>query len=97
MPNTPQHKGSIALTYNGLNGLDASVKARFVDSFAWAAGVFEGRIPSRQIFDINAGYQVNPNLRLFVTATNVFDQDRFHQYGGSLIGRRVLGGATAIF
>ncbi len=97
VPNTPKHKGSIALSYNGLQGFDASVKARLVDSFDWAAGVFEGRIPSSQTFDVTAGYQLNPNLRLSVLVTNLFDQDRFHLFGGSLVGRRMLGGATATF
>jgi hypothetical protein len=27
----------------------------------------------------------------------VFDQQRFHLYGGSVIGRRVIAGATATF
>jgi hypothetical protein len=36
-------------------------------------------------------------LRIHAIATNVFDQQRFHLYGGSVLGRRVIAGATATF
>ena len=32
-----------------------------------------------------------------VLATNLFDQQRFHMYGGSVIGRRILGGIQMNF
>ncbi len=68
-----------------------------VDGFPWAAGVFAGYVPARQSLDASAGYAVNNNVRLHVTATNVFDQQRFQLFGGSVIGRRVIGGITANF
>jgi hypothetical protein len=34
---------------------------------------------------------------VFALATNVFDQQRYHLFGGSVIGRRVLGGVTVQF
>jgi hypothetical protein len=46
---------------------------------------------------LGAGFRVNNNLRIHGTATNVLDQKRFQLYGGSVIGRRVLGGLTANF
>lgn len=97
VPNTPEHKGSIAVSYNGVEGLDLGVEGRFVDSYRWEAGVFAGFVPSRQTVDLNAGYRVNNNLRLFATATNVFDQEQYQLFGGSVLGRRVLGGLTATF
>jgi hypothetical protein len=42
-------------------------------------------------------YQATPQLKLFVTGTNLLDQQRFQIYGGSVIGRRLLTGATATF
>lgn len=97
IPNTPQHKGSAAVSYTGEQGFDASVSARFVEAYDWAAGVFAGSVPSSQFIDVSAGYRINNNVRLFATATNLLDQDRFQLYGGSVIGRRVLGGLTATF
>jgi iron complex outermembrane receptor protein len=97
VPNTPKHKGTVGITYTGLQGLDFGVKGRFVDGYEWVAGVFAGDIPSTQTLDINAGYAISNNLRLYAIATNLFDQTQFHLYGGSLIRRRVLGGITATF
>jgi len=34
---------------------------------------------------------------VYANATNLFDQQRFQVYGGSVIGRRVLAGATSTF
>ena len=42
-------------------------------------------------------YAVNNNLRVFAVATNLLDEQRFQMYGGSVIGRRILGGVTTTF
>ncbi|MEE8251771.1 MAG: TonB-dependent receptor, partial [Gemmatimonadales bacterium] len=97
LPNTPKHKGTVSLSYSGRQGLDLGITARLVESFTWAAGVFSGFIPSSQTVNLNAGYRVNQNLRVHALATNVFDQLRYHLYGGSVNGRRVMGGITATF
>lgn len=97
LPNTPKHKGTFSIAYSGRQGLDLGLTARLVDSFTWAAGVFSGFIPSSQTVNLSAGYRVNQNLRVHAFVTNVFDQLRYHLYGGSVIGRRVMGGLTATF
>jgi hypothetical protein len=38
-----------------------------------------------------------PSFRVFAVGTNIFDQQRYQLFGGSVIGRRVLGGVTATF
>jgi iron complex outermembrane receptor protein len=95
--NTPSAKGTVGLSYSGRQGLDLGATIRIVDSYDWAAGVFVGEVPASQFVDVNAGYRFNPNFRVFAIATNVFDQQRFQLFGGSVIGRRVLGGITAQF
>ena len=98
LPNTPDKKGTLSLSYEGKrNGFDASVSARFVAAFDWAAGVFAGRIPSSETVNASAGYQFSPRYRLFVTGTNVLNQQRYQLFGGSVITRRVLGGISAAF
>jgi outer membrane receptor protein involved in Fe transport len=96
-PNTPKHKGTLSLSYAGAQGLDLAGSARWVDRYAWAAGMYVGTIPAAQTVDLSAAYRLNGNVRLHLVATNVLDQQRFHIYGGSVIGRRVLGGVTATF
>ena len=97
VPNTTRHKGNISLTYTGVQGFDASVKARFLEGYDWAAGVFQGKIPSSQTINLTAGYRINNFVRFYGMVTNLLDQERFQLYGGSVIGRRVLGGMTATF
>ncbi|MEX2000262.1 MAG: TonB-dependent receptor [Gemmatimonadales bacterium] len=97
LPNTPKHRMTGALSYQGVSGFDMTVSARIVTGFRWAAGVFQGYVPASQTVNASMGYAVSSNFRLHVTGTNILDQQRFHLYGGSVIGRRVLGGITASF
>jgi outer membrane receptor protein involved in Fe transport len=97
VPNTPSKKATFGLSYVGSQGFDADVSLRLVDGYQWAAGVFQGYVPAGELLNLSAGYRVNNYLRIHGTATNVLDQKRFQLYGGSVIGRRVLGGITANF
>jgi iron complex outermembrane receptor protein len=97
LPNTPSKKGTVSLSYAGDEGFDANVSVRLVDGYQWAAGVFQGYVPSSEFVNLSAGYRINNYLRIHGTATNLLDEKRFQLYGGSVIGRRVLGGLTANF
>jgi len=97
VPNTPSKKASLSLSYAGQQGIDANVTVRLVDGYQWAAGVFQGYVPSNEFVNLSAGYRISNYVRVHATATNLFDQKRFQLYGGSVIGRRVLGGITATF
>ena len=97
LPNTPKHKGALALLFQNGRGLDLGASLRMVAGYRWAAGVFNGYVPAAQFVNANASWQANPRLKVFVTGTNVFDQRRFQIFGGSVLGRRVIGGVTAIF
>jgi iron complex outermembrane receptor protein len=97
VPNTPSKKASFSMTYAGQQGIDANVTVRLVDGYQWSAGVFQGYVPSSEFVNLSAGYRINNYFRVHATATNLFDQQRFQLYGGSVIGRRVLGGVTATF
>jgi outer membrane receptor protein involved in Fe transport len=97
VPNTPSKKVNLAVSYAGEEGFDANVSLRLVDGYQWSAGVFQGYVPSSEFLNLSAGYRINNNFRIHGTATNLLDQKRFQLYGGSVIGRRVLGGLTANF
>jgi len=96
-PNTSHNKGAISLAYTGRQGIDVGVDARIVSGYHWTTGVWDGDVPPSQMVNLNAGYRINPHLRVYANATNLFDQQRFQVYGGSVIGRRVLVGATTTF
>ena len=97
LPNTPSKKATFSLTYAGQQGIDGNVTVRLVDGYQWAAGLFQGYVPSNEFVNVSAGYRFNNYFRIHATATNLFDEKRFQLYGGSVIGRRVLGGITATF
>ena len=97
VPNTPSKKATFSVSYAGAQGFDGNVTLRLVDGYSWAAGVFQGYVPASEFLNLSAGYRVNNYFRVHATATNLFDQQRFQMYGGSVIGRRILGGVTANF
>jgi len=92
--NTPRNKGTVSLAYAGRRGIDAGVDVRIVSRYRWTSGVWDGEVPASQTVNVHAGYRVNPHLRVYVNGTNIFDQQRFQFFGGSVIGRRVLAGMT---
>ena len=96
-PNTPRHKGNLSLYYQGRQGVDVALSARLVGGYDWAAGAYAGAIPASQTVDASAGARLSHSLRLHLVATNVLDQRRYHIYGGSVIGRRILAGVTGTF
>jgi outer membrane receptor protein involved in Fe transport len=93
-PNTPEHQGNLFLAYAGRHGLEARLGARISSSFAWGGGLLSGRIPASQTVDAGLGYRLGERVSVHLTAANLFDQRRFQIYGGSVIGRRILIGAT---
>lgn len=97
LPNTPSKKAGFSLSYAGRQGLDLGADLRLVDGYSWAAGVFQGYVPASEIVNLDAGYRFSNQLRIYAIATNLFDQEQYQLFGGSLIGRRVLGGITGTF
>lgn len=96
-PNTPKNKINVSASYDGANGMDFRVSARLVGGYDWADGVYAGPVPASQTVDVSAGYQLSHGLRVQAIATNLFDERHFEMFGGSVIGRRILAGATATF
>jgi outer membrane receptor protein involved in Fe transport len=97
VPNTPSKKATFSLSYAGQQGFDGNVTLRLVDGQPWSAGIFQGYVPANELLNVSAGYRINNYVRIHATATNLLDQQRFQLFGGSVIGRRVLGGVTANF
>ena len=96
LANTPSAKATASLSFADKK-LSASANVRAVKGYSWAAGVFTGFIEPNVSFGANAAYDVNNNFKVFVTGTNIFDSNKFEIYGGSVNGRRILGGITARF
>jgi len=96
LANTPSAKATVSISYADRR-FTASTNLRAVRGYAWAAGVFTGFIEPNVSFGADAAYDINNNFKVFVTGTNIFDSKKFEIYGGSVNGRRILGGVTARF
>jgi len=96
LPNTPSAKGTISLSY-AQRKLSAASSLRVVKGFSWAAGVYAGYIEPNVTLDANVGYDLSNNLKLFLNGNNIFNDRKFSVYGGSVNGRRILGGVTTRF
>jgi outer membrane receptor for ferrienterochelin and colicins len=94
-PNSPERKGNLSVMVRDVAGLDATVNARFTSGYAWSAGTFSGPVPATTTINVTASYPVTPGLRVTAVATNLFDQRRFQNFGGAVIGRQLTAGINA--
>jgi outer membrane receptor for ferrienterochelin and colicin len=96
LANTPEWRANAAASF-GARNLDLGLNYRYSSGFPWAAGVFVGEVEPGHTFDANAGYRISPAFRVFLAGTNLVNRQWFSIYGGSVNGRRVMGGVTATF
>ena len=92
--NAPSQSANLSASYTTSSGTRARVGLALVKGFDFRSGVWAGPVPGRQYVDLSLGRQLTRQLRVGLSATNLFDQKRFHYFGGSLIGRRLLVSAT---
>jgi outer membrane receptor for ferrienterochelin and colicins len=93
LPNGPENKVSGGLSYRA-DRWNGSVKARWVDGFPWAAGVFVGDVPSYTVVDLGVSYKLSDNWGIGLDVSNLFDKEHFESFGGDLLSRRALGYAS---
>jgi outer membrane receptor protein involved in Fe transport len=96
LANTPGAKATISLSYAGPR-LSASSNLRAVKGYSWAAGVYAGYIEPNVTVNADVAYDLNNNFKVFLNGQNVFNNRKFEIYGGSVNGRRILGGLTTRF
>lgn len=87
--NAPMNKGALGLAYRGLQqGVTASGRVRFTDSFQASSAGFVGEVDSYAIVDLTAGYEI-PSTRatLQLTVSNVFNEGYQSFVGVPEIGR----------
>ncbi len=95
LPNAPKHKFGFGVTYRGKSGLDLNLTGRNVQPFRWAAGIFQGDVHAYSLLNFSGGYQLTPILRVSASVNNVFNHQTYQLFGGSLIGRQIIGTITA--
>lgn len=83
--NAPSWKGSVTARYrNDDDGFTGAVRARFIDGFPVASGVYTGNVEAYSVFDVNLGYEIpgTDGLRAQLDVQNVFN-DGYQTFPGT--------------
>lgn len=93
LPNAPENKYSLGITYTGADW-GFSVRYRWVDDFQWVAGSFAGPVLSYDVVNLAGHYNFNERFSLAVNVSNVLDDEHWESFGGDIVGRRAIGSMT---
>jgi iron complex outermembrane receptor protein len=96
-PNSPRWKTNAGITYQSKNNYDVSLKVKYVPSYYWSAGVYQGQILAYTMINLSGGYVVNESLSMNLNIANVLDRRHYEIFGGSILGRRSTLSATYTF
>ncbi|HWW60637.1 MAG TPA: hypothetical protein VN181_04640, partial [Thermoanaerobaculia bacterium] len=93
LPNAPEKKFNLGLSYRGTK-FDGKIAYRWVDEYAWAAGVFVGTVPQYDVINVAGSYHLTNNISFGVDVANALDDEHYEAFGGDLLSRRALGFVT---
>jgi outer membrane receptor protein involved in Fe transport len=89
LPNAPEHRFNI-----GAHFIDAAWKAslwyRWVDSFRWSAGLFNGPVPSYSVVDFAMERTFTHHLDVGLNVANALNNEHYELFGGDVLRRRAL-------
>lgn len=97
LPNAPKHKVNGGVTFTSRHGFEIGMKVKYVPTFTWAAGIFNGPILAYTVVDLSGRYHLTENFDLAVSVANLLDRKHYQIFGGSLLGRRAIASLTATF
>lgn len=87
--NSPEHKANFGATYVA-EKFSVSARLRWVDEFRWVDTVVDGIVPSYEVVNVFADWQLNESWQLGLNVSNLFDNEHFEFFSGDLMGRRAL-------
>ncbi len=93
-PNVPRHLVALSAVWERPGGARARVSVTAASGFDFRDGAFAGYVPDRQSVDVDLRTPLVGGIDAAVTVLNALDQRRFHYFGGSVIGRRIVLSAT---
>jgi outer membrane receptor protein involved in Fe transport len=89
LPNSPSNKAAAGLSYVKQR-YDVGVSARWVDSFRWVVGPFQGVVESYTVADLNANVHLGDHWTVGANVANATDNRHWEAFGGDVLGRRAL-------
>lgn len=96
-PNSPKHKLNGGITFRSMGGYEVGAKVKYVPSFDWSAGIFQGRILAYTIVDLSAKYHLTEHFDITANVANLLNREHYEIFGGSMLGRRAMVSLTATF
>jgi len=93
LPNSPENKYAGSISYTG-SRFDFAVSYRWVDTFRWVVGPFQGDVESYGTADVIANFRITDAIELGINVANALDDEHWESFGGDLLGRRALGSIT---
>jgi|CXWL01.1.fsa_nt_gi iron complex outermembrane receptor protein len=93
LPNSPEFKASGAVRWIGTRA-DVELSYRWVDSFRWVVGPFQGDVPSYGTADLAANLHLGEHWTLGAHVANLTDEEHWESFGGDILARRALGTLT---
>jgi iron complex outermembrane receptor protein len=90
LPNTPEYKFNVGLTYTHPEGHSVSAKLKYVPEFPWAAGIFRGEIKSYSIINLSGTYRISRRFSVNLNVSNLLNNKHYEIFGGSVLQRRAL-------
>jgi outer membrane receptor protein involved in Fe transport len=89
LPNAPEHSFAFSIGYERQR-IDTDFALRWVDTFRWSVGPFQGDVESYTTADVTANYRVTRNVTVGINVANVFDDQHWESFGGDILRRRAL-------
>jgi outer membrane receptor protein involved in Fe transport len=89
LPNAPEHSFAFSIGYERRR-IDTDFALRWVDTFRWSVGPFQGDVESYTTADVTANYRVTRNVTVGINVANVFDDQHWESFGGDILRRRAL-------
>jgi outer membrane receptor for ferrienterochelin and colicins len=97
LPNASDYRVGGGVTYTHPDVYEVGIKVKYIPSYDWAAGIYQGRILAYTLVDLSARYHITENLDLGLNVANLLDRRHYQIFGGSLLGRRAIASLTATF
>ncbi len=87
--NTPENKLNLGLGYHQ-GSFAGALRYRWVDAFRWTEGVINGVVPSYEVVNLVAGYELAEGWEVGLNVSNLLDDEHWEVFSGDLMGRHAL-------
>jgi iron complex outermembrane receptor protein len=92
--NTPTHTANFSGAYTSDGGTRVRLGLNVMSGYDFRSGVWVGPVPSSETVNLNLRHPFTNQLSGSISVTNLLDQRRYHLFGGSIVGRRLIAALT---